>query len=219
MAVTITYQVGSSYTGWTGSSNVAFTGLPTGVPVIIVLEYDYGSTNVATLSSFSLATDGAPTETTAQNNPSNGKGAVYLYWSSLTTANQNLNFTNSGSYVEGSGFAYSVSGHNTSDVFGRETVDATATTLDFTFDATGDAVLVTFWGTSSSTMTFGEGTWSNDAAGLGIRYWCSNLSSGAKSLSISGGVPTLAVIVEIKSSGGGSTIVPKSTRLTMLGIG
>jgi len=203
MAVAIAYSTKSSYVAFSGASSTAFTGLPTGVPVIIAVVNDYGST--ATLSGFQLASDAlSPTDATAMLAPVTGHQVLYLYFSSITTANQNLTFTNSGSYAEGKAFAFTVTGHDTSAPFGTETADASVTPLNFTFDATGDAVLVHFFGTAATTYSFSEGTWSNSGQeDLGITYWSSNLTAGVKSIAVTDGVPTSAALVEIKAAGGG----------------
>lgn len=200
MAATISYSGTGGYIALNSGSKSLPT-LPTGQGVIIMLQWDY-STAVPTFSGFSLSTDGAPTDTTAAISAANGSGIQCAYWPSLTTASQTISLTNSGSYSEGMFLVFTVSGHSTSAPFGRESTDTTASTLNFTFDTTGDALLAAFWGTTSTTLAFSEGTWSNDGAPTqNVRYWSSNLTAESKSITITNGVPGNAAMVEIVAGG------------------
>jgi hypothetical protein len=214
MAVALSFSTETSYIGFDGSESQAVT-LPTGGAMIAMIKWDYGSTNVANIGSISLSTDGAADDVTGLLLPGNGKGMILAYWDNITTASQNILYTNSGQYVEGTALFFTVTGHDTAAPFGRETTDATAATLNFTFDTTGDLAFVGFWGTEVTTLSFGEGTWTCPGTmGSGVTYWSANLTAGTKSIGVFDGVPNEAAILEIKAAGGGSTVPLSGSALT-----
>lgn len=213
MALSITWigAAGSSVSATAStSSTFSFTSLPTSGGAIIFLSNNH--THQAIVSAGSLATDGA-----YQSKSTLSYKGEFLFFPTVTTASQVLTLTKDAVYTELYAFVWGVTGHDTSDMFGAE-ASATSSQITISMEGSGNGLIVTydpFAGTPS-----GGGTWGTEQNVTGyasLRSEASNSNTGGTITGWSAGTPLN--IVEVKAAAGGSGGIPKTTKLTLLGVG
>lgn len=216
MAIAISFTGSSSVVSIPLSATKVFTipSLTTGAGLVV--EVAYGWAAGITFTTPTLSVDGAAQSSSVMRQSNNDRGSVFYFWPNVTDASQTFSINNTtASNLNGAAHVWSVTGHDTSAMFGNEVFDTDAG-ADITVQAAGNGLISAVYGSNSSLAVWsGGGTWGTrrQTTGANACYSnsCDSSSSGTVTVSISGHVNSHLHAVEIKAAGAvGQTLLPAS---------